>query len=215
MTDAAVADFVHRFEPGRAGARRPLLLLHGTGGDENDLIPLARMLAPDAPLLSVRGKVLEQGAPRFFRRFGEGMLDEDDLRFRTEELAAFIQAARGQYDLDAPVALGFSNGANIAAALLLRRPGVLAGALLFRAMAPFTGSAFTADERPLAGPTAKALVVSGAFDPIVTPQTRLKLLGDLAAAGVDVKAETVPSGHNLNNADLEVARPWLEANLKD
>lgn len=214
----AVPEFIHRFEPGRNGARRPLLLLHGTGGDENDLLPLGRLLAPDAPLLSVRGKVLENGAPRFFRRFAEGVLDEDDLRFRVDELAGFIGVARARYGLEAPVALGFSNGANIAAAMLLRRPGVLSGAVLLRAMAPFTGSALASGEKaPLAGAdaaaTVQALVVSGAMDPMATPESRLKLLGDLQVAGVQVKAETVPAGHGLTQMDLAVARPWLDGVL--
>src|SRR5215475_10852543 len=127
--------FIHRFEKGRAD-ERPLLLLHGTGGDENDLLPLARMIAPTASLLSPRGKVLENGMPRFFRRLAEGVFDEDDVRRRAHELADFITAARRQYGLAALVALGYSNGANIAAAVLLLRPEVLAGGILLRAMLP-------------------------------------------------------------------------------
>src|SRR5450755_4513769 len=119
--------FTHRFEPGGAP---PLLLLHGTGGDENDLLPLGRMVAPGAALLSPRGKVLEGGMPRFFRRLAEGVFDEQDLRRRTQELADFVEDARRAYGFEAPVALGFSNGANIASALLLLRPAALAGAAL-------------------------------------------------------------------------------------
>jgi len=218
MTGASTADFVHRFEPGAPQAGRPLLLLHGTGGDENDLVPLGRMLAPDAPLLSVRGKVLEGGARRFFRRFAEGVLDEDDLRFRADELADFITAARDRHGLAAPVALGFSNGANIAAAMLLRRPGVLAGAALFRAMAPFTdpASARAGPARTPApqGPPVRALVVSGVMDPMVTADNRLRLLRDLRGAGVDVRDETVLAGHGLVKADLDIAGPWLAQTLK-
>ncbi len=113
MTDTL--GLVHRFEPGRPD-RPPVLLLHGTGGDEADLLPLGRAVAPGSPLLSPRGAVLENGMPRFFRRLAEGVFDEDDLRRRTQELAAFITAARERYSLAAPLALGFSNGANIAAA---------------------------------------------------------------------------------------------------
>lgn len=218
MTGVSITDFVHRFEPGRNQAGRPLLLMHGTGGDENDLVPLGRMLAPDAPLLSVRGKVLEGGARRFFRRFAEGVLDEDDLRFRTDELAEFIAAARDHYGLAAPVALGFSNGANIAAAMLLRRPGALAGAALFRAMAPFTGPAFAPGEPapPLAsqGHPLRALVASGAMDPVVTSDSRQRLARDLRAAGVAVRDETVLAGHGLVKADLDIAGPWLAEALK-
>src|SRR5882757_2143834 len=128
-------DFIHEFVPG--GSPRTLLLLHGTGGNERDLIQLGRELDPNAALLSPRGKVLENGMPRFFRRLAEGVFDQADLKARTTELAAFIAAARSAYGLAAPVALGFSNGANIAASLLLTHPDALAGALLMRATLPF------------------------------------------------------------------------------
>src|SRR5215468_7675085 len=113
--------FIHRFEKGRAN-ERPLLLLHGTGGDENDLLPLARMIAPTTSLLSPRGKVLEQDMPRFFRRLAEGVFDEDDVRRRANELADFVDDAGARYGLSAPIAVGYSNGANIAAAVMLLRP---------------------------------------------------------------------------------------------
>jgi predicted esterase len=129
--------FIHRFEEGRPD-ERPLLLLHGTGGDENDLIPLARMIAPTASLLSPRGKVLENGMPRFFRRLAEGVFDEDDVRRRANELADFVTNARERYDMAPPIALGYSNGANIAAAVLLVRPSELAGAILRRARSHHT-----------------------------------------------------------------------------
>jgi len=113
--------FIHRFEPGHDPTARPLLLLHGTGGDEDDLIPLGRLVAPGAPLLSPRGKSLENGMPRFFRRLAEGVFDEADVRARAHELADFVAAARETYRLGAPVAMGYSNGANIAAAVMLLR----------------------------------------------------------------------------------------------
>src|SRR5919106_2243449 len=129
--------FVHRFLPG-APSLPVLLLLHGTGGDESDLLPLGEALLPGAARLSPRGKVLENGMPRFFRRLAEGVFDLDDLRRRTQELADFVEAAAAAYGLGErrPVAVGFSNGANIAAAMLLLRPGVLSGALLIRPMVP-------------------------------------------------------------------------------
>src|SRR3954465_11764357 len=132
-------DFVHRFVPASKLGRAPLLLLHGTGGDENDLIPLGRALSPGSALISPRGKVLENGMPRFFRRFAEGQFDQEDLAFRTEELAGFIQSASVQYGFDAKqlFAVGFSNGANIASSLILRHPELLAGAILIRGMVPF------------------------------------------------------------------------------
>jgi predicted esterase len=125
MTESA---FIHRFEPARDAGSAPLLLLHGTGGDENDLLGLGKMISPGAALLSPRGRVLEHGMPRFFRRLAEGVFDEDDVRRRARELGDFVGEARQRYGIAAPVAVGFSNGANIAAALLLLQPGVLAGA---------------------------------------------------------------------------------------
>ena len=117
MAKTLSLSFIHRFEKGAEPDAPPLLLLHGTGGDENDLVPLGRMIAPAAPLLSPRGKVLENGMPRFFRRFAEGRFDEDDIRQRAQELADFIEEARAHYGIAAPIALGYSNGPNIAAAL--------------------------------------------------------------------------------------------------
>src|SRR5256885_34211 len=130
-------NFTHRFIPAlESPPQRVLLLLHGTGGDENDLLPLGRELDPAAALLSPRGKVLENGMPRFFRRLAEGVFDEADVRARAHELADFVAAAREQYRIAAPIALGYSNGANIAAAVMLLRPETLAGGILLRAMAP-------------------------------------------------------------------------------
>src|SRR5476651_2510996 len=133
MTDLG---FTHRYIPATQPGLPPLLLLHGTGGDENDLVPLGEQLLPGAALLSPRGKVLENGMPRFFRRLAEGVFDLADLKGRTAELANFIAATRKAYGLDAPVAVGFSHGANIAASLLLTRPQALRGAVLLRAMLP-------------------------------------------------------------------------------
>src|SRR5258706_13200608 len=128
-----VEDFVHRFEPATSPSAPALLMLHGTGGDEEDLLPLGRILAPGAARLSPRGKVLENGMPRFFRRFAEGVFDIEDLKKRTNELADFIASAAKHYKLTADqiVAVGYSNGANIAAAMLLVRPGILHTAILF------------------------------------------------------------------------------------
>ena len=136
MSESREFGFIHRFEPGADPAKPPILLLHGTGGDEEDLLPVGRLIAPGSALLSPRGKVVENGMARFFRRFAEGAFDEDDVRFRAGELADFIGAARAAYGLAAPIAVGYSNGANIAAAVLLLRPEAFAGAVLMRAMAP-------------------------------------------------------------------------------
>ena len=201
MTDLG---FIHRFVPATRPGLPPLLLLHGTGGDENDLLPLGEQLSPGAALLSPRGKVLENGMPRFFRRMAEGVFDLPDLKVRTVELADFIAAARKTYGLEMPVAVGFSNGANIAASLLLTRPGTLKGALLMRAMLPF---------EPPALPDLKStpvLLLSGAADPMVPAASRDRLAAVLGQAGATVSHKVVPAGHNLTPSDLALAAQWLE-----
>ena len=203
MTSTTTLSFTHRFEPETVPSRPPLLLLHGTGGDEADLLPLGRSLSPGSALLSPRGKVLENGMPRFFRRLAEGVFDEDDLRRRADELAGFVAEARQAYALGAPVAVGFSNGANIAAALLLLRPEVLAGAALLRAMVPL-------HDPPAADLAARpVLILSGAADPIVPAGNAARLATILGAAGAKVRHETVPAGHGLSQADLAIAQDWL------
>src|SRR5688572_21722205 len=134
MSKPSTLGFIHEFVPGTS--TRTLLLLHGTGGNESDLIPLGQALDPGAALLSPRGKVLENGMPRFFRRLAEGVFDEQDVIKRAHELADFIVEAGNAYKLTKPIAVGFSNGANIAAAILLLRPEALNGAILLRAMVP-------------------------------------------------------------------------------
>lgn len=198
----------HRFVPATDPAHRPLLLLHGTGGDEDDLLPLGRAVAPGAALLSPRGAVEENGMPRFFRRLAEGVFDEADLRRRTAELAQFIDAARNQYELPAPVAVGFSNGANIAAALLLLHPDMLAGAVLLRAMAPFR-------EAPSATlPGTPVLLVSGATDPIVPAGSAARLAAQLDAAGAEVAHRVLPAGHGLSAVDVAATSAWLKGHAR-
>jgi phospholipase/carboxylesterase len=199
----ADTDFIHVFEPGSAPARKPLLLLHGTGGDERDLLSLGRTVAPGASLLSPRGKVLEGAAPRFFRRLAEGVFDEEDLRRRTDELADFVLHARERHGLPAPIALGFSNGANIAAALLLQRPEILAGAALLRAMRPFA----RAPQAELPGKP--VLLLSGGLDPIVPAASAEELAGQLEEGGARVEHRVLPAGHGLGQADLALLREWL------
>ena len=207
--NTAALGFVHRFTAGRAGAPA-LLLLHGTGGNESDLLPLGERLAPGAALLSPRGQVLEHGMPRFFRRHAEGVFDQDDLARRTDDLAVFVRQAREAYALaDAPlVAVGFSNGANIAASLLLRGTGVLDGAVLLRPMVPFEPDA----PPPLHGiPT---LLLAGRQDPIAgdTPSRLAELL---RAAGAEVELVWQPAGHGLVAADIESAERWLRDRFPD
>lgn len=202
-TDSDDLGFIHRFVPGRDPVRAPLLLLHGTGGDESDLIPLGQRLSPGAALLSPRGKVLENGMPRFFRREGEGVWDLADFGRRTVELAAFVRRARATYDIGVPVAVGFSNGANIAWSLLANDPSLLSGAILMRAMMPF-------DPRPLPDLTAiPILILAGVDDPLVPVDQVALLAAFLGEAGAQVTYEVVSGGHGLTGDDLSLAASWL------
>lgn len=195
--------FTYRFEPGNTPGSPPLLLLHGTGGDENDLLPLGRMISPGSALLSPRGRVLEHGMPRFFRRLAEGIFDEDDVRKRALELGDFVAGARERYGIAAPIAVGFSNGANIAAALLLMQPEALAGAILLRAMVPLS-------DPPQAKLDGKqVLLLSGQADPIVPAHNSAKLAALLSDAGADVEQKILPVGHQLLQADVTLSRNWL------
>ena len=202
----ALSLFPHRFVPGdRLVSPLALLLLHGTGGDEDDLLPLGPYLAPGAAVLSPRGRVLEHGAARFFRRIAEGVFDEDDLRRRTDELADFVRAAREEYELQDRqlVAVGFSNGANIAGSLLLRQPDVLDGAILFRAMVPFVPD----NPPPLEGKP--VYLGSGRADPIVHTTETERWAAMLRAAGAEVTLHWSEMGHALNQEDIDSAREWL------
>ncbi len=194
----------HRFVPAAEPGQPPILLLHGTGGDENDLLPLGRTIAPGAALLSPRGKVLEGGMPRFFRRLAEELFDEKDVRRRAHDLAGFIDEARAAYGLAAPIAVGFSNGANIAAAVLQLRPEALAGAALLRAMVPLAD----APSADLAGKP--VLILSGASDPIVPAENSARLARALEKAGAAVNHRTLPVGHGLSQADVTITKDWLE-----
>jgi phospholipase/carboxylesterase len=195
--------FIHRFEAATSPGAAPLLLLHGTGGDENDLVPLGRAIAPDAALLSPRGNVLEHGMPRFFRRLAEGVFDEEDVRHQANALSDFVGDARTRYRIASPIALGYSNGANIAAAMLLLRPQVLSGAILLRAMVPLSAA-------PRGDLAAKpVLVISGAQDPIVPAENAARLADLLRASRAVVEHRVLPVGHGLSNADVTTARQWL------
>jgi phospholipase/carboxylesterase len=200
----AVLDRPHVWLPGTGGT--PLLLLHGTGGDEHDLLPLRERLAPDAPTLSVRGDVLENGMPRFFRRASEGVFDEADMEARADELADFLSAAESAYDV-APgswTAVGFSNGANIASAVLFRRPAALAGAVLLAAMVPWR------DGPPAADLTGKRVLLSnGRRDPMATADQTSTLTAQLRAGGADLTLLPHDGGHGIDAQQLpEIAR-WL------
>lgn len=200
--------FAHRFVAAAPGAgRTTLLLLHGTGGDEDNLIALGRELMPGAALLSPRGKVLEHGAPRFFRRIAEGVFDQEDLARRTEELAEFIAAATAVYELDPGgiVAVGFSNGANIAASVLLRHPGLLRGAVLLSPMVPFEP-----DPLPTLAGT-DIFIGAGRSDPMVPVPLAERLVELLQQSGADVTVHWEPGGHGVTAAEVEAARGWLHS----
>jgi predicted esterase len=196
----------HLFEPGTDPAAPPLLLLHGTGGDEHDLLPLGRKLSPGSALLSPRGNVSEQGAPRFFARLAEGVFDPAEVTRRTHELADFIAAASARYHFDAHtlIAVGFSNGANIAATVLLLRPAVLGGAVLLRPM-------IVLDQPAPAGSLADkpVLVASGTQDPIVPSAHPPHLAALLRAGGATVTLQASPAGHGLVAADLAAAQKFF------
>ena len=205
-------DFIHRFISANSKAKNSgltLLLLHGTGGTEDDLIPVGKELRPDASILSVRGKVLENGMPRFFRRLEEGVFDLEDLRMRTDELADFILNSSSIYDFDLKrlVAVGYSNGANIGASVLLRRPEVLAGAILFRAMVPFIPDVLPDLSKKF------IILLEGMHDPIVSKQEAESLLKIFNKAGSNVTMKWQGSGHSLTQEDIDSAKKWLEINF--
>lgn len=196
---------VYRFEPGDASPRCALLCLHGTGGDEHDLIGLARRVSPSAPFISPRGNVSEQGMNRFFRRIREGVFDLEDLSRRTRELAEFVDAVRERHALERLplVALGFSNGANIAGSLLLSDTRRLAGAALLRPMVPFEPST----SPDLAG--VDVLCCFGRDDAYTPPERAARLVQLLKSGGARVRHEVVQSGHALTNADVQIVSEWM------
>lgn len=206
MTDPSVS-FIHRFIPQTDHhANAPtLFLLHGTGGNEHDLLPLGRALAPSAALLSPRGRILERGMPRFFRRFAEGVFDTDDIRRRAGELTHFLDTAAGVYGFDRKrvVAVGYSNGANMAAAMLLLHGAIFAGAVLFRPMTPLVPDPLPDLARlPI-------LLLAGGSDPLVPVEETKRFAELLHRAGADATLLSLDQGHGIGTEDVDVARSWL------
>lgn len=200
------SDFIHLFEAGSGD--RTLLLLHGTGGSERDLLPLGRDFAPDANLLSPRGQVSENGMPRFFRRLAEGVLDVPDLKERTGQLALFLEQAASEYGFSPArtVAVGFSNGANIASSLLLLRPGLIAGACLLRPMIPYPFP----HGLDLAG--TRVLICAGGRDPLIPTGEPERLADSFREAGAEVEFSLDPdAGHGLARTDLAAGKAWFAA----
>jgi phospholipase/carboxylesterase len=206
MTDPDALGHVHRYQPPAAAAEAPtLLLLHGTGGDETDLLPLGTALHEQAGLLSVRGAVSENGMPRFFHRHAEGVFDIEDLVARTHQLADFVLAAADHYRFDPSrvLAAGFSNGANIATATMLLRPGVLRGAMLFAPMV-----VFDAPDRVDLGTTG-VFISAGRGDPIATSQHAERLADQLTSLGAAVELRWHSGGHTVDSNGVGQARAWL------
>ena len=197
--------FIHRFRPAAPGIRDTVVVLHGTGGNEDDLIGIAQTVAPGAAVISPRGKVLEGGAPRFFRRLAEGVFDPAEVRSRAEELAAFIRAALARYELDPGhvFALGYSNGANIASTVMLTDPEVIYAAVLLRPMLVFEPT----DKSELTGKA--VLLSSGRVDPIVPVESVEKLVSLLEERGAEVTLNWQLGGHNLVPSEVKEAAEWL------
>jgi phospholipase/carboxylesterase len=200
------ATFVHRFVPGDP-SRPVILALHGTGGDENDLLPLARMIEPHGAILSPRGRVLENGMPRFFKRLAEGVFDQDDLREQTEALAHFIATAAQQYGFDPSQvhALGYSNGANIAASVMLAYPKSLAGGMLLRAMIPFEPA------QPPDLSHARVLLSAGRQDTMIPQALTTRLAEMLKTSGADVTLLWQSGGHGLTAAEVSEVGGWWKS----
>jgi predicted esterase len=194
---------IHKYILGKTRGNT-LLVLHGTGGDENDLIPLALEIAPGFSILSVRGNVRENGMNRYFRRFSAGVFDLEDLVFRTNELADFVENAKRDYDLGKIYALGYSNGANIAAGILLLRPAVLAGAVLLRTTLPIEPARIPDLEgKPV-------FISSGEKDEMVPIDGARKLSSVLIKAGADVTHNWENVGHRLTAGEIPKIKRWLK-----
>lgn len=199
----------HIFKKGNDQTKPTFLLLHGTGGTENDLLPLANLIDPDANVLSVRGNVSENGMPRFFRRLAEGVFDEEDLIFRTKELYDFLDEAAGKYQFDRSnvVAVGYSNGANIAASLLFHYENSLKGASLHHPMVPRRGI-----ELPNLEGTS-VFIAAGTNDPICPLKESEDLSELLEGAGANVQLYWESNGHQLTMSEVEVSKKWYEEHI--
>jgi phospholipase/carboxylesterase len=196
------------YQPAKKTGANTLLLLHGTGGDERDLLPIAKEFGDDLNILSLRGNVSENGMPRFFKRLGMGIFDEQDLTFRTHEMVDFIKglAQKEGFDITRIIALGYSNGANIAGSTLVLYPDFLAGAILYRAMQPFKSiktEVKTTNHTPV-------FMSNGMVDPTIKQADTVKYVGILKDAGFDVADYNLSTGHNLTREDLQLSVNWYK-----
>jgi phospholipase/carboxylesterase len=195
--------YIHVFKQGDA-AKRPLLLLHGTGGDEHSLLEIATAVSTDRSIISPRGLVNENGNLRFFRRFAEGQLDEDDVRFRSNELCTFVSAAMAAYNLTAPIALGYSNGANVALAMLFMQSDVLSGAVLLRSMAPFKSMpCVDLNQKPI-------LLLNGSQDQMIPRAASNQLVSTLKNSNANLTHEILPTGHGLTQSNITFTTNFLK-----
>jgi len=194
----------HIYQQGTNANAPTLLLLHGTGGNERDLLPLAERIDPGASVLSVKGNVSENGMPRFFRRLAEGVFDEEDLLFRTQELHDFVNEASRTYGFDRSrvVAVGYSNGANIAASLMFHIPGAIQGAILHHPMVPRRGVTLP----DLAG--VPVFIGAGRNDPICAASETEELSALLLGAGAGVRVHWEQHGHQLTGTEVAAAAAW-------
>ena len=203
--------FQHLYRPATGVTPYSLLLLHGTGGDEHDMVPLAEAILPGAGTISPRGQVIENGAPRFFRRFAEGVLDVEDWRERSEALADFVAGICAEHEISPKtlLAAGYSNGANIAQGLLLLRPEVLGGAILLRPM-------FITDDVPVKDLGGRPiLLLGGSHDPIIPADNLPQVAQQLGKLGAHVTVKSVQASHGLVQDDIVLAREWLANNAPD
>jgi phospholipase/carboxylesterase len=198
-------EYVHRFIPSPTGLSNGLLLLHGTGGNESSLLELGAALDPEAALLAPRGKSLEEGAPRFFRRFSEGVFDEDDVRRRADELGDWIGRAKAEYGLTSLIAAGFSNGANMATSLMLLRPDAVDHVVAFRGQIVLQLTVLP-DLR-----SRRVLLLQGERDRYASREFSAPLASQFAQSGAIVEQHWVPSGHTVTRGDLQIAQHWLRA----
>lgn len=194
--------YIHIFKQGDA-AKRPLLLLHGTGGNEHSLLEIAAAVSPDRSIISPRGWVNENGNLRFFRRFSEGLFDEDDVRIRSNELSEFVSGSMAAYNLTAPIALGYSNGANIALAMLFMQPDILSGAVLLRSMAPFkVMPSVNLNQKPI-------LLLNGSQDQIIPQAASNQLVSTLQNSNANLTHEILSTGHGLTQTDITLTTRFL------
>jgi len=203
-----VLNFKHKYIPSSDPTNQnTVLLLHGTGGNEENLVPIVEMILPDAAILSLRGQILENGMPRFFRRIAEGVFDLEDLKFRTQELAIFIERASQRYGLlsNKVIAVGYSNGANIASSVMLTYPGLISEAALFHPMIPFV------PENPPDLSKTKILITAGTNDPIVNPEETLELHKMFEDYGAEVEVFWQDNGHNLTREEIEKTTNFLSS----